>query len=139
MTPDDAAAAQATISAEAARAELVARTRAEVERTIAAYGSKAMHVRVVPLATRRTDGLAGPTVAVWYVGVVSVDHGPALSYFRTATYTLVWEHDAWRMTSLDSMPGPTPTPAKDAWMDSAEQLTGALDGFTRLTTEEVGR
>jgi hypothetical protein len=42
------------------------------------------------------------------------------------------------MTSLDSTPGPTPTPTKDAWMDSAAQLTGALDGFTRLRPEEVG-
>jgi hypothetical protein len=78
-------------------------------------------------------------VAIWYLGVVTVDHGTTSSFFRTATYVLVWEHDAWRMSSLDSTPGPTPTPAKAAWMDSAEQLTGALDGFTRLSAEEAGR
>ena len=139
MTPDEAAAAQASISADSVREALAAKTRDEVERTDAAYDVGTIHVQIAPLAARRTASATGTTVAIWYLGVVTVDHGTTSSFFRTATYVLVWEHDAWRMTSLDSMPGPTPTPAKDAWMDSAEQLTGALDGFTRLTTEEVGR
>ena len=84
---------------------------------------------MTPLATRRTDSPDGVTVAVWYLGVVTVDHGTASSYFRTATYDLVWEHNSWRMTGLESTPGPTPTPSNAAVVDSAEQLAGVLDGF----------
>jgi hypothetical protein len=73
-------------------------------------------------------------VAVWYVGVVSVDHGPALSYFRTATYTLVWEHDAWRMSAVTSTAGPTPQPVSDRYTPSADQLAGALNGFTPVVS-----
>jgi hypothetical protein len=139
MTPDEAAAAQASISADSVREALAAKTRDEVERTDAAYELGTIHVQITPLAARRTDSPTGTTVAIWYLGVLTVDHGTTTAYFRTATYALVWEHDDWRMTGLDSKSGPTPTPAKDAWMDSAEQLTGALDGFSRLTTSEGGR
>jgi hypothetical protein len=139
MTPDEAAVAQAAISADSVRQALAAKTRDEVERTLAAYDIGTIHVQITPLAARRTDSVTGTTVAIWYLGVVTVDHGMTSSFFRTATYLLVWEHDAWHMTSLDSTPGPTPTPTKDAWMDSAEQLAGALDGFTRLTGQEIGR
>jgi hypothetical protein len=139
MTPDEAADAQAAISADSAREALATKTRDEVERTVAAYDIGTIHLQITPLAARRTDSATGTTVAILYLGVVTVDHGAASAYFRTATYALVWEHDAWRMTKLDSSPGPTPTPAQDAWMDSAEQLRGALDGFTRLSPQEVGR
>jgi hypothetical protein len=139
MTPDEAADAQASISADGAREALASKTRDEVERTVAAYEPGTIHLQITPLAARRTDSATGTTVAIWYLGVVTVDHGMTTAYFRTATYSLVWEHDAWRMTSLDSTPGPTPTPTKDAWMDTAEQLAGALDGFTRLTAPGVGR
>jgi hypothetical protein len=139
MTPDEAAAAQAAMSADSAREALAAKTRDEVERTVAAYDIGTIHLQITPLAARRTDLPTGTTVAIWYLGVLTVDHGTVAAYFRTATYALVWEHDTWRMTSLDSTPGPTPTPTKDAWMDSAEQLASALDGFTRLTGQEIGR
>ena len=132
MTPQQAAAAQAEISSERARAALVAQIRAEMERTVAAYEPGTIHVQVVPLATHRTDSPAVVTVAIWYLGVITVDHGTASSYFRTATYDLVWEHDRWRMTGLESTPGPTPTPGKAAVVDSAEQLAGVLNGFTPI-------
>jgi hypothetical protein len=139
MTPDVAAAAQASISADSVRDALVVQTRDEVDRTVAAYDPGTIHLEITPLAARRTDSATGVTVAIWYLGIVTVDHGTAASYFRTATYSLVWEHDGWRMTSLDSTPGPTPTPTKDAFVESAEQLAGALDGFTRLAGPEAGR
>jgi hypothetical protein len=139
MMPEEAAAAQASISADRVREALAAKTREEVERALAAYDLGTIHLQITPLAARRTDTPTGTAVAIWYLGVVTVDHGTTTSFFRTATYSLVWEHDAWRMSSLDSTPGPTPAPAKDGMMDSAEQLTGALDGFTRLTIPEVGR
>jgi hypothetical protein len=133
MTPQQAADVQAQISSDDARAALVADTRAEMERTAAAYEPGTIHVQVTPLATRRTDSPDGVTVGIWYLGVVTVDHGTATSYFRTATYGLVWEHDSWRMTALESTPGPTPTPGQAAVVDSAEQLAGALHGFTPVT------
>jgi hypothetical protein len=139
MTPAEAAAAQASISADSTRDVLAAKTRDEVERTVAAYEPGTIHLQITPLAARRMDAATGTTVAIWYLGVVTVDHGTASSFFRTATYTLVWEHDAWRMTGLDSTPGPTPMPMKDAYLDSALQLTGALDGFTRLGDTGAGQ
>jgi hypothetical protein len=139
MTPDEAADAQASISADGAREVLASKTRDEVERTVAGYDLGTIHLQITPLAARRTDWATATTVAIWYLGVVIVDHGTASSFFRTATYTLVWEHDTWRMTSLESTPGPTPMPTKDAYLDSALQLTGALGGFTRLPDPGSGR
>jgi hypothetical protein len=139
MTPDEAAVAQASISADSVREVLAAKTRDEVEHTLAAYDVGTIHLRITPLAARRTDSATGTTVALWYLGVFTVDHGTASSFFRTATYTLVWEHDTWRMTSLESTPGPTPMPTKDAYLDSALQLTAALDGFTSVADQGAGR
>jgi hypothetical protein len=137
MSPGDAAAAQAAISADEARDRLATQMRSEMARTAAAYESGSIHVQVTPLATRRVDTTDGVAVAIWFLGVVSVDHGTATSYFRTATYELVWAHDWWRMTNLESTSGPTPMPAKAAYLDSADQMAGALDGFTPVAHGEA--
>ena len=66
------------------------------------------------LASRSATGssasrAAQATVAVWYVGIVGsgATVEPQQSW-RTQIVSLVWERGAWKVSSFESSPGPTP-------------------------------
>lgn len=130
LSPADAARLQADVATDESRAPLADATRAEVERLDAGYEQGTVHVRVVALSSRVIAAAGSFEVSVWYLGVTTVDHGAAAAYFRTVTYTLVREHDAWRMSAVSSAPGPTPAVSQQSAVASADELAGRLDGFT---------
>jgi hypothetical protein len=69
------------------------------------------------------------TVAVWYVGVVGsgATVEPQQSW-RTQLVTLVWESGAWKVTSFESSPGPTPPLASDT-SDAPGDLFATIPSF----------
>lgn len=67
-------------------------------------------LRSVPVGYRiERFSLDEATIAIWYVGIVAsgatVD--PQQSW-RTQLVSLVWERRAWKVSSFESSPGPTP-------------------------------
>lgn len=70
------------------------------------------------------------TVAVWYVGIVAsgatVD--PQQSW-RTQVVALVWERGAWRVSSFESSPGPTPPLSTAEVAQAPGELFAAIPRF----------
>ena len=69
-------------------------------------------------------------VAVWYVGIVGsgATVTPQQSW-RTQVVTLVWANGAWKVTSFQSSPGPTPPLANTAQVEAPGELFTTIPSF----------
>jgi hypothetical protein len=75
------------------------------------------------------------TIAIWYVGIVA--SGATLQpqqSWRTQRVALVWEDGAWKVSSFESSPGPTPPLSTAEVAESPGELFAAIPRF-----EEFGR
>jgi hypothetical protein len=77
------------------------------------------------------------TVAVWYVGIVgsgaTVD--PQQSW-QTQIVSLVWEQRAWRVSSFESSPGPTPPLSTAGAAEPPAELFAAIPRFEEFERAE---
>ena len=105
----------ARISSVASRARLIEAFNQASAQTRAKLGADTVPqpvivLRSVPVGYRIERFTADEaTVAVWYVGIVGsgATVQPQQSW-RTQIVTLLWEDGAWKVSSFESSPGPTP-------------------------------
>lgn len=117
----------------AAFAQASARTRAKlgidtVPRPVVILRSVPVGYRVVAFSPRQAR------VAVWYVGIVGsgATVEPQQSW-RTQIVSLVWENGAWKVSSFQSSPGPTPPLATTAAAAAPGALFAAIPRFQEFT------
>jgi hypothetical protein len=84
--------------------------------------------RIVRYSTRQV------TVAVWYVGIVGsgATVQPQQSW-RTQDVTLVWEDNAWKVSSFASSDGPTPPLSTAEIPGTPAQLFGSIPLFKEFS------
>ena len=77
------------------------------------------------------------TVAVWYVGIVGsgATVEPQQSW-RTQLVSLVWERGAWKVSSFDSSPGPTPPLSTAEAAQPPRDLFAAIPRFQEFERAE---
>ncbi len=108
-TPDDLAAAQRDVAADATREQQVTANLAALGRFRASLPDAAFTYRVAVLAVGTTVHSSDAIeVVVWRVGVIAIAGRGAAQSWATVTYELVWERDAWRILTEASVPGPVP-------------------------------
>jgi hypothetical protein len=73
------------------------------------------------------------TVAVWYVGIVGsgAEVEPQQSW-RTQIVRLVWQEGAWKVSSFESSPGPTPPLSTAEAVEPPGELFAAIPRFRDL-------
>ena len=73
-------------------------------------------------------------VAVWYVGIVGsgATVAPQQSW-RTQIVSLVWNNGAWKVTSFQSSPGPTPPLANNAQAEVPGDLLASIPSFQEFS------
>lgn len=129
LAPAEAAELQRSISTE----ESASRLAGEVESMLANVGASvpegvAVHAAPLGAAAREVDG--GWEVSIWYVEVVIYGSELAVEQWSTATYTLKWQSDEWRMAELTSIPGPTPVRPNAMVASSTAELIAATAGLS---------
>lgn len=129
MTPGEGADAQRAISTGRSAERLATDVQSKLA-AIHAQVPEGVTVHVAPVAVRSTRPGDGWSVAVWYVEVAVYGRELAVEQWTTATYSMVWEADGWRMDDLVSTPGPYPTRPATATATPVGQLLAALNGFT---------
>jgi hypothetical protein len=88
-------------------------------------------LRSVPVGYRvERFSVGAATVAVWYVGIVAsgATVQPQQSW-RTQIVTLVWEDGAWKVSSFESSPGPTPPLSTADVSEPPGELFAAIPRF----------
>jgi hypothetical protein len=125
LSPSEAAELQRSISTDDAADRLAAEVFEQLS-VIQREVPGGVLVEVAPLgvsATRRGDGW---DVSVWYVEVIVYADQLAVEQWRTATYTLVWQHDQWLMSGLESVDGPTPTRSASVLSSPTQAVAAAV-------------
>ena len=124
------------IAAPSARAELVSefeqasmQTRSELG--VGATPHPVTLLRSAPVGYRiEAYSSTRAQVAIWYVGIVGsgATVAPQQSW-RTQVVTLVWANGAWKVTSFQSSPGPTPPLANTAQVEAPGELFTTIPSF----------
>ena len=124
------------IAAPSARADLVSefdqasmQTRSELG--IGATPRPVVVLRSAPVGYRiEAYSSSSARVAVWYVGIVGsgATVAPQQSW-RTQIVSLVWANGAWKVTSFQSSPGPTPPLANTAQVEAPGELFTTIPHF----------
>ena len=75
------------------------------------------------------------TVDVWYIGIVGsgATVQPQQSW-RTQDVSLVWESNAWKVSSFQSADGPTPPLSTAEIPETPAQLFGSIPLFTEFSS-----
>jgi len=131
------------IASQSSRASLIAAFDQASAQTRAKLGADAVPrpvilLRSVPIGYRvESYSSREATIAVWYVGVVGsgATVEPQQSW-RTQVVSLVWEHGAWKVTSFDSSPGPTPPLSNAEAAGSPADLFASIPGFQEFARAE---
>ena len=125
LSPQQGADVQRSIASDGAADGLAAKV-AEALMSIRAQYPDGVTAHIGPVevgAVRRGDGW---DVAIWYVEVVVYGDQLALQEWRSATYSMVWEHDGWRMDALVSVAGPVPDRAASVVATPTSELIGSI-------------
>jgi hypothetical protein len=108
-TEADLIAAESAIGADATRQQLVTANIDQFRRLRAALPADGLSYRIAVVATRATaHDVDAVQVTVWRVGVLTIAGRGSSAEWATVTDELVWEHDAWRLLTEASTPGPVP-------------------------------
>ncbi len=129
LSPTDAGDLQRSISTEASAERLAG----DVESTlteVAVSVPEGVVVHAAPLGTSAREVGDGWEVSIWYVEVVIYGTELAVEQWSTATYTLVWESNEWRMANLVSVDGPVPVRTAATVASSVSELTAATSGLS---------
>jgi hypothetical protein len=126
----------ARIAARASRLQLIAAFDQASAQTRAQLGADTVPkpvilLRSVPVGYRvERFSLDESTIAVWYVGIVGsgATVHPQQSW-RTQVVSLVWERGAWKVSSFESSPGPTPALASADVAQAPGELFTAIPRF----------
>ena len=114
LSPDEGAAQQRSIATAAAADRLAAEVFDQLS-TIAAEVPEGVAVEVAPIGVSSTPRGDGWDVSIWYVEVIVYGDQLAVEQWRTATYSLGWENDGWRMSALSSSLASSPASASSSW------------------------
>ena len=133
----------ARIASVAARAQLVEAFNQASAQTRAKLGADTVPqpvivLRSIPVGYRIERFTADEaTVAVWYVGIVGsgATVQPQQSW-RTQIVTLVWEKRAWKVSSFESSPGPTPPLSTAEVAQPPGELFAAIPRFEEFERAE---
>ena len=129
MSPADAAAFQRPFSTEDFADEAAARTEGqmvELHRTI----PEGVTLRLAPIAVRSDPDGADWVVSIWFVEAITIGTEAVVDDWRTATYTMRWEDDAWKVAAFDSIRGPMPGRGTQPASAPPLQFEALLAGFT---------
>ena len=107
LTPSEAGDLQRSISTQGSAGRLAAGVEATLT-DVAASVPDGVIVHVAPLGASAREVSGGWEVSIWYVEVAIYGSELAVEQWRTATYTLIWESNNWRMDDLVSVDGPVP-------------------------------
>jgi hypothetical protein len=130
MAVDDAIALQRSVAAGRGTAALVAKLRGDLAALDAVADRSTMSYWVAPLAVRlRTLRADSAEVDVWYVGVLALPGGRTSMQWRTVSYRLVWERDAWRELAESAVLGPEPQPLVGTGPSGVAEFGARLAGF----------
>jgi hypothetical protein len=128
LTPAEGAAVQRSIATDRAADGLAAELLDQLT-AIATQVPDGVVVEVAPIGVRSVDRGDGWDVSVWYVEVIVYGQELAVEQWRTATYSLMWEHDEWRMDALDSTVGPAPTRPASVLAATTVEIAAAVADF----------
>lgn len=107
LSPDEAAALQASLATDAAATTMAQQARERVAEIIE-LAEEVWELRIVPVEARVIETKNRAKVSIWYVAITHRHDRSVTSTWRTVTYELVWERQAWRIDSMVSETGPTP-------------------------------
>jgi len=126
LDPAEIAELQASFATAAATDRLATSARQAADRMQTLAGVGEWELLITPLEARAFTNGDTWVVDIWYVAVTHRHGESVTASWRTVTYDLAWERDAWRIANLESADGPTPATASRA-------NTTTIDGFENAT------
>lgn len=87
-------------------------------------------LRVAPIEARSEPDGEGWIVSVWYVQTITLLGEGVVDDWRTVTYRLRWEDDAWKIAAFDSERGPMPGRGTEPASAGPVQFEALLVGFS---------
>lgn len=128
LDPAEAAAIQRSISSERSAERLGAEVFDQLT-AVAAEVPDGVVLWVTPIAAGSTARGDGWVVEVWYVEVIVIGDQLAIEQWRTATYSLVWEAESWRIDEVGVVDGPVPARPATLVASSPAELIAATVGL----------